>query len=57
MRAAELVGTEPAVCWVLLLEVGLDSPRFDHLPDGITFGFETGTSTPPLRTLADPPIH
>ena len=57
MRAAELVGTESAVRRVLLLEAGPDSPRFDHLPDEIKFGFETGTSMPPLRTPAGHPIH
>jgi choline dehydrogenase len=41
---------------VLLLEAGPDYPQFDHLPDEIKFGFDTGLGTPPERTLSGHPI-
>ena len=41
---------------VLLLEAGPDYPQFDHLPDEIKFGFDTGIGGPSLRTLAGHPI-
>jgi choline dehydrogenase len=41
---------------VLLLEAGPDYPQFDHLPEEIKFGFDTGTGVPPLRTPAGHPI-
>jgi choline dehydrogenase len=41
---------------VLLLEAGPDYPQFEHLPDEIKFGFDTGTGAPPLRTPSGHPI-
>ncbi len=41
---------------VLLLEAGPDYPQFEHLPEEIKFGFDTGTGAPSLRTLAGHPI-
>jgi choline dehydrogenase len=41
---------------VLLLEAGPDYPQFEHLPDEIKFGFDTGTGAPPLRTPAGHPL-
>ncbi len=41
---------------VLLLEAGPDYPQFDHLPDEIKFGFDTGVGAPSLRTLAGHPL-
>jgi choline dehydrogenase-like flavoprotein len=41
---------------VLLLEAGPDYPQFDHLPDEIKFGFDTGTGAPSLRTPSGHPI-
>ena len=41
---------------VLLLEAGPDYPQFDHLPDEIKFGFDTGIGEPSLRTLAGHPL-
>ncbi len=41
---------------VLLLEAGPDYPQFEHLPEELKFGFDTGTGTPPLRTPAGHPI-
>ena len=41
---------------VLLLEAGPDYPQFDHLPEEIKFGFDTGGGAPSLRTLAGHPI-
>jgi choline dehydrogenase len=40
---------------VLLLEAGPDYPQFDHLPDEIKFGFDTGVGGPSLRTLSGHP--
>ena len=41
---------------VLLLEAGPDYPDFQHLPDDLKFGYNTGGDTPPLRTFASHPI-
>lgn len=41
---------------VLLLEAGPDYPQFEHLPEEIKFGFDTGTGAPPWRTPAGHPI-
>src|SRR4030095_10792968 len=41
---------------VLLLEAGPDYPQFDHLPDEIKFGFDTGVGVPSLRTLSGHPV-
>jgi hypothetical protein len=41
---------------VLLLEAGPDYPQFEHLPEEIKFGFDTGIGAPPLRTPAGHPI-
>ena len=41
---------------VLLLEAGPDYPEFEHLPEDIKFGYDTGTGTPPLRTRSGHPI-
>jgi choline dehydrogenase len=41
---------------VLLLEAGPDYPQFEHLPEEIKFGFDTGAGAPPLRTPAGHPI-
>jgi choline dehydrogenase len=41
---------------VLLLEAGPDYPQFEHLPEEIKFGFDTGTGAPPLRTQSGHPI-
>ena len=40
----------------LLLEAGPDYPEFQHLPDDLKFGYNTGGDTPPLRTFASHPI-
>ncbi len=41
---------------VLLLEAGPDYPDFEHLPDDVKFGYDTGTGTPPMRTAGGPPV-
>ena len=41
---------------VLLLEAGPDYPEFEHLPEDIKIGYDTGTGTPPLRTRSGHPI-
>jgi choline dehydrogenase len=41
---------------VLLLEAGPDYPEFEHLPEEIKFGFNTGAGPPPLRTGSGHPI-
>jgi choline dehydrogenase len=48
--------SEDPKCSVLLLEAGPDYPQFDHLPDEIKFGFDTGADPPPLRTPSGHPI-
>ena len=52
---ATRLSEEPARS-VLLLEAGPDYPQFEHLPNEIKFGFDTGTGVPSLRTLAGHPI-
>ena len=41
---------------VLLLEAGPDYPDFEHLPDEVKFGFDTGTGVPPMRTPGGHPV-
>ena len=41
---------------VLLLEAGPDYPEFEHLPDDLKYGYETGGETPALRTPGGHPI-
>ena len=41
---------------VLLLEAGPDYPHFQHLPEDIKFGYNTGGNAPPLRTSGGHPI-
>ena len=41
---------------VLLLEAGPDYPDFEHLPDDLKFGFDTGTGAPPMRTPGGHPV-
>ena len=41
---------------VLLLEAGPDYPNFEHLPDDVKFGYDTGTGTPPMRTAGGHPV-
>jgi choline dehydrogenase-like flavoprotein len=48
--------SEAAERSVLLLEAGPDYPQFEHLPEEIKFGFDTGTGTPSVRTPAGHPI-
>ena len=41
---------------VLLLEAGPDYPIFEHLPDDIKYGYNTGAAPPAFRTLGGHPI-
>ena len=41
---------------VLLLEAGPDYPEFEHLPDELKYGYETGGEGPRLRTPGGHPI-
>ncbi len=41
---------------VLLLEAGPDYPVFEHIPEEIKYGFNTGAAPPSLRTLGGHPI-
>ena len=41
---------------VLLLEAGPDYPEFEHLPDELKYGYETGGEGPSLRTPGGHPI-
>ena len=41
---------------VLLLEAGPDYPEFEHLPDDLKYGYESGGGEPPLRTHSGHPI-
>ena len=35
---------------VLLMEAGADYPDFEHLPDDVKYGYDTGIGVPPMRT-------
>ena len=48
--------SEDPDCSVLLLEAGPDYPVFEHIPDEIKYGFNTGVAPPSLRTLGGHPI-
>ncbi|MCH8745240.1 MAG: GMC family oxidoreductase N-terminal domain-containing protein [Chloroflexi bacterium] len=48
--------SEDPACSVLLLEAGPDYPVFEHIPDEIKYGFNTGAAPPSLRTLGGHPI-
>jgi len=41
---------------VLLLEAGPDYPEFEHLPDELKFGYDTGGLAPTLRTPGGHPV-
>ena len=41
---------------VLLLEAGPDYPDFEHLPDEVKFGYDTGAGAPPMRTPGGHPL-
>ncbi|MCH7940213.1 MAG: GMC family oxidoreductase N-terminal domain-containing protein, partial [Candidatus Marinimicrobia bacterium] len=41
---------------VLLLEAGPDYPEFEHLPDEVKYGFDTGAGVPPMRTPGGHPV-
>ena len=41
---------------VLLLEAGPDFPEFEHLPDELKFGFDTGMNRPLFRTPSGHPL-
>ena len=52
---AARMSDDPAIS-VLLLEAGPDYPQFQHLPEEIKFGYNTGGNAPPLRTFGGHPI-
>ena len=41
---------------VLLLEAGPDYPDFEHLPDDVKYGYDTGIGIPPMRTPGGHPV-
>ena len=52
---AARMSEDPGVS-VLLLEAGPDYPLFQHLPEDVKFGYNTGGNAPPLRTSGGHPI-
>ena len=40
--------SEDSQRFVLLLEAGPDYPDFEHLPDDVKYGYDTGIGTPPM---------
>ena len=52
---AARLSEDPGVS-ALLLEAGPDYPHFQHLPEDIKFGYNTGGNAPPLRTSGGHPI-
>ena len=52
---AARMSEDPGVS-VLLLEAGPDYPQFQHLPEELKYGYNTGVSAPPLRTFEGHPI-
>ena len=52
---AARLSEDPGVS-VLLLEAGPDYPDFQHLPEELKYGYNTGRGAPPLRTFEGHPI-